>query len=234
MLQAALITLIQEEVGSAWSRDRIRESLNRAQNELLGGDCQLMRVKPDPFFATLAATYSYTPATCLYDATTGAQGSLVGDVRAVRAIYIDSSDMDTIDQLSLDTGFRRVVEGDFRPRETRAQITFDETDSVGAGLSDCSVKWPALYDPGATTIIWRAEAYLWPAQLLSEGFPLSIPEDFQESLLLQHVLKSIQRREYGKGTDAVADYKEARSKFNVKYSKMKSQDGGLIAIPRAC
>ncbi len=234
MLTAALITLIQEEVGAAWSRDRIREAVNRAQNELLGSDCQLMRVKPDPFFATLAATYTYTPATCLYDATTGVQGSLVGDVRAVRAIYIDSTNMDAIDEMALSTGFRRVVLGDYRPRETRVQIQFDETDSLGAGLSDCVVKWPALYNPGATTIIWKAEAYLWPNQLVSENIALGIPEDYQERLLLQHTLKSIQRREYGKGTDAAAEYNQARSEFRLKYSKMKSQDGDLIAIPRAC
>ncbi len=234
MLTAALVTLIAEEVGAAWSRDRIREALNRAQNELLGGDCQLMRVKPDPFFATLATTYSYTPATCLYVSTTGAQGALVGDIRAVRAIYIDSTDMDSISELSLNTGFRRVVKGDFRERENRIQIDFDETDSLGAGLSDCSVKWPALYDPGATTIIWKAEAYIWPTQLTAESIALSIPEDFQESLLLHHVLKSIRRKEYGSGTDLLREYLLARSEFRLKYSKMKSQDGDLYAIPRAC
>lgn len=234
MLQAALVTLIQEEVGSAWSRDRIREALNRGQMELLGGDCQLMRAKPDPFLTTVSGTYTYYPALSLYDASLGTKGALVGDVRAVRGLYIDVTDLATLDQVSLNNNFQRVVKGEFRPNNNRIYINFDGTDSLGPLLSDSLIKWPALYNPGATTITWRAEAYFWPAQLLTEAIALSIPEDFQESLLLQHVLKGIQRKEFGSGTDALRDYNTARSAFRLKYSKMKSQDGDLVAIPRAC
>ena len=234
MLTAALVTLIQEEVGAAWSRAKILDALNRAQNDLLGGDCQLKRVKPDPFLTTVSGTYTYTPATSLYDSSLGTKGALVGDVRAVRDIYIDVTNMATLDQLALNTSFVRTVDAEFRPRDNRIHLIFDETDSIGPSLSDCVVKWPALYNPGATTITWKAEAYLWPDQLLTENIALDIPEDFQESLLLQHVLKGIQRREFGSGTDALREYYTTRSAFRLKYSKMKTQDGDMIAIPRPC
>lgn len=234
MLTAELVTLIQEEVGALWSRTRILAALNRAQNELLGGDCQLMRVKPDPFLTTVAATYTYYPALSLYDSSTGAKGALVGDVRAVRDLFIDTTNMSTLDGLTLDTSFIRVVEAEFQPHQNRIHINFDETDSKGAELSDCVIKWPAGYNPGATTITWLAEAYLWPNQLDTENIALTIPEDFQHTLLLLHVLKTIQRREFGNDENLKREYQEAKSAFRIKYSKMKSQSGDMTAIPRAC
>lgn len=229
MLQAAFITLVQEEVGSAWSRDRIREATNRGQNELLGIDCSLMRVKPDPFFATTDSIYTYAASNYVYVATTGAQGSLVGDIRAVREIYLESSNLAAIDQLSLESDFSRATELVQLPRENRVRILPDYQDSAGPLLADCNVKWPSVYNPGTTTTTWRCKAYTWPTQLTSEGIALTMPEDFQESLLLLHILKNIRRREFGKSDQS--EYKEERSRFRLKYSKM---GGDLTCHPRAC
>jgi hypothetical protein len=232
MLAGAFVTLLQEEVGSAWSRTRLLEATNRGQNEILGVDCMLQRVMPDPFLATAASTFTYTAATSLYDASTGAQGSLVGDVRAVRDIYLDSSSLATIDALALDTNFFRAVKSESLPTERRIHVNFSSLDSRGAGLSDCTIKWPFLYNPGATTLTWRAVAYLWPTQLTSESIALQIPEDFQHTLLLLHVIKNIQRREFGR--EDAADYKSELSRFRVKYAKMASQGNGMTCNPRPC
>jgi hypothetical protein len=208
------------------------QATNRAQNELLGMDCQLTRVKPDPFFATTSGTYSYAASSTLYVSTTGAQGSLVGDIRAVRELYIDTTNMSSLDELALDTNFTRVTEVETRPTENRVKVRFDATDSLGAGLADCTIKWPAMYNPGTTTIAWRAVAYTWPTQITSEAIALSVPEDFQHSLLFLHVLKHIERREFGRNDDAEIMYQRALSRFRLKYSKMPAFDGDLTCRPR--
>lgn len=232
MTTAELITLLAEEVGSAWSRARLMQAINRAQNELLGMDCQLTRVKPDPFFATTTGIYTYAASSYLYVATTGAQGALVGDIRAVREIYIDTTNMSSLDELALDTAFTRVTEVESRPTENKIKVRFDGTDSLGANLTDCNIKWPAIYNPGTTTISWRAVAYAWPTPLTAETIALSVPEDFQHSLLFLHVLKHIERREFGRNDDAEIMYQRALSRFRLKYSKMSSFDGDMTCRPR--
>lgn len=235
MLQAAFITLVQEEVGSSWSRDRIREATNRGQNELLAEDCALMRVKPDPFLATTTGIYTYALSSYLYVATTGAQGALVGDIRAVREIYLDYSDLAAIDQLAIDSNFSRATEVSLKPRENRVVLKdWDAMDSLGPNLADCTVKWPSYYNPGTTTVNWRARAYTWPTQLLTESVALSIPEDFQECLLLPHILKSVRRREFGADRDMQEMYKEARARFRLKYSKMQGRGMDMTCQPRPC
>lgn len=232
MTTAELISLLAEEVGSAWSRTRLLQALNRAQNELLGTGNQLMRVKPDPFFATTDAVYTYAASSYLYDASTGAQGSLVGDIRAVREIYIDTTNMSTLDELALDTNFTRVVQAEVLPKENKVHLRFDATDSIAANSSDCTIKWPALYNPGTTTITWRAKAYKWPTQLTAESVALSMPEEFQPSLLFYHVLKHIERREFGRNSDALALYRDELSRFRLKYAKMPSFEGDMTCLPR--
>jgi hypothetical protein len=208
------------------------QAINRAQNELLGMDCQLMRVKPDPFMATTTAVYTYAASSYLYVATTGAQGALVGDIRSVREIYIDTTNMSSLDELALDTNFTRVTEVETRPTENRIKVRFDSTDSLGANLTDCNIKWPAMYNPGTTTIAWKAIAYTWPTQITAESIALSIPEDYQHSLLYLHVLKFIERREFGRNDDSAIQYREALSKFRAKYSKMPAFDGDMTCRPR--
>ena len=49
MTTAAFVSMVMEWIGSGWTRDAVREVTDRCQKELLGTDCKLMRVKPDPF-----------------------------------------------------------------------------------------------------------------------------------------------------------------------------------------
>lgn len=232
MLTSAFITLLQENFGAALTRTKLLEAVNRAQNEILGVGCQLMRIKPDPFLTTVLGTYTYQASDALFDASTGAKGAAAGDIRAVRAIFIDTTNLSSIDQLALDTNFTRITYTEVLPRENKVHIKFDSTDSLGPLLDDCVIKWPALYNPGATTITWRAEAYKWPNQLTSESIALSVPEDFQESLLMEKVAQRIERREYGRDDDRAAAFRAENSRFRLKYNKMPSQSGDLTCHPR--
>ena len=232
MTTAELITLLAEDVGSAWSRTRLLQALNRAQNEILGVGCQLQRVIPDPFMATTTAIYTYLASSYLYVATTGAQGALVGDIRSVRDIYIDTTNMSSLDELALDTGFTRVTQVETKPKENKIRLRFDSKDSLGASLTDCVIRWPSMYNPGTTTISWRAVAYTWPTQLTAESVALSVPENFQHSLLYLRVSKHIERREFGRNDDLMAQYKEAKSEFQLLYNKMPSFEGDMTCLPR--
>ena len=57
------INLVKAEVGTALTEQRIIENTNWAQNEILGENCDLMRVKPDPFMTTEDGVYSYAAST---------------------------------------------------------------------------------------------------------------------------------------------------------------------------
>lgn len=227
------VSMIAEEVGAAWTRQRILEFTNRAQNEILAEDNEISRVKPDPFIATANTTYSYGAAASLYDSTTGAQGALVGDVRTVREVYSFSNSVSIFDFQTLDPSSdkpNQVEYNPFRKDKVKARVSCIESKVPGAG--DCVLKWWEGNNPGATTIVWRARAFLWPAQLTSENVALTLPADLHDTFLMYAVLKRLERREFGNPSQMLQLYRVEYENFRRKYMVSIDQDTLGFCQPR--
>ncbi len=231
MTTSQFVSLILDEVGSAWTRAQILDITNNAQNEVLGEDLMLTRVRPDPFFATTDATYSYTAATSLYDSSAGTQGSLVGDIRTVKELYSYNNSVSIFDYQTLDPASEKPNQVEFTQTKDRVTMRVDTVDSLGPTLSDCTVKIYATNNPGTTTTTWRGVAYKWPAQLTSESIALSVPADFQDTLLFFEVMKRLERREYGENAFTFQQAEYYRKKFRRKYNAQASSDL-RVAPPR--
>lgn len=233
MTTAEFVTMASEEIGAGWTRQRILEATNRAQNEILGEDNEIMRVKPDPFFATTDGTYSYTATNVLYDSATGAQGSLVGDVRTVREVYSYSNSVSIFDFQTLDPSSDKPNQVEFRPyRRDMVTARASTVESKRPSASDCLVKWWEGNNPGTTTVTWRSRAYLWPTQLTSEAIALSLPDDLLDTLLLYGVLKRMERREYGRPDDMLSLYRIELENFRRKYMSSLDQNRLGYCPPR--
>lgn len=224
MLTSAFVTMVADEVGAAWTRAQILDVMNDCQNEILGEDCGLMRVRPDPFLTTADATYSYVASTSLFDSSANTKGAAVGDVRTVRKVYSYNNSVSIFDNQTLDPASEKPNQVEFTQTKDLVTMRMDVIDSLGPNLADCTIKLYATNNPGVTTISWRAECYLWPNQLTSESIALSIPADFQRSLLLFDVLKILERREYGRSDAAMQTYEMYRKKFRRRYNAQINSD----------
>jgi hypothetical protein len=234
LLTAELVTLISQEVGAAWSRTLILAAINNVQNELLGTDNDISRVKPDPFMTTAAATYSYVATSQFHDSSAGTSGSLVGDVRSVRKIYSLSSSIDILGFTALEPGSARPYTLNRRGNWDEVEARCDFVQSKEPDSSDALIKWWEGNDPAATTIYWRGEVYLWPTQLLTESVALTMPADFHDSLLLEGVIKRIERREFGRNLERAQMYEFEKKRFRTKYSSTPNNNGPLVARPLDC
>lgn len=224
MLTNELITLIVDEAGTQWSRVRAREALNRAQNEILSNDNPLMRIKPDPFFATTDGVYSYAASSVLYDSSDGTQGSTQYDVRSVRKVYTYRSDVTIFDQRTLDPASSKPNQVTELPTTELIESRIEVLESLAPSSSDCVVKWWEGNNPGDTTVVWRAEAYKWPTQLTSESIALSIPAVWHDNLLLYAVLKRLERREFGENQYMTSEYERLMRRFKAQTNRMPRQD----------
>ena len=231
MLTSALVTRILEECGAGWTRARALEILNQGQNELLSGNNQLVRVKPDPYFLTTDATYSYNA----YTATGSAN-----DIRTITDIYyIAARNSIAATSPLVSDSTRNYIKEQLRDG-VKTHAVFDCTDSVrpyaddAGGSYDCSIRWWLENNPGTTTTTWRAQAYKWPTQLTAESVALSIPVDFQDNLLLWNVLKRTERREYGRNEFTVDMYEKRKQKFDARYLYMPSVGRESHVYPELC
>lgn len=231
MLTAELVTLIAQEVGASWSRALILGAINRAQNEILGTDNDLCRIKPDPFMTTTDLTYGYVATNVLFDSSEGVKGSAVGDVRTVRKIYSFATSLNIFGFTPLDPGSARPYRILRSGNQDCVGAPVDFVQSKEPDSSDCLIKWWEGNNPGSTTVLWRAEAYKWPAQLLSESIALTIPDDYQDTLLMEGVLKRIQRREFGRDDDRVIAHDRQLKRFRSAFSSVPNQDGPLECRP---
>jgi hypothetical protein len=225
------VTLILDEVGAAWTRAQVLDVTNNAQNEILGEDLMLTRIRPDPFLATADATYSYVAATSLYDSSANTQGSLCGDVRTVKEIYSYNNSVSIFDYQTLDPSSEKPNQVEYTQTKDRVTMRVDVVDSLGPSLSDCTIKAYSTNNPGVTTTVWRAVAYKWPTQLTAESIALSVPADFQDTLLFFEVLKRLERREYGENAFTFQQAEYYRKKFRRKYNAQATSDL-RVAPPR--
>jgi len=218
------ISLVRNEVGTAVTRQRILELTNRAQNEILSENNEQMRVMPDPFFATADATYSYVASSYIYDSSDGTQGSLVGDIRDVSSIYSFSSSANIFDQQTLDPSSEKPNQVELTPTKDRVTARVDVIKSTKPDNSDCVVKWWEGNNPGDTTITWRAKAYKWPDQLVSENIDLTLTHEFHDTLLFYAVLRRLERREYRRNEEAFSKFEFWYKRWRNRVNRTATQD----------
>lgn len=224
MTTSEFVSLLIDELGAAYTRAQVLAVANNAQNEILGENLVLMKVRPDPFMTTLDATYSYVATDVFHDFSANTSGSLVGDVRTVTEIYSYNNSVSIFDYQTLDPASEKPNQVEFTQTKDRVTLRMDCVDSVGPNSSDCTIKVYPTNNPGATTTTWHGVVYLWPDQLLSEAIPISVPADFQDTLLFFEVLKRLERREYGANNDSFQQAEFYRKKFRRKYNAQATSD----------
>lgn len=220
-----------DEVAAAYTRTQILDVTNNAQNEILGEALLLTRVRPDPFMTTADETWGYQASSCFHDSSGGFSAAPVGDVRTVKEIYSYNNSVSIFDAQTLDPASEKPNQVEYTQTKDRVTARFDCIDSIEPASFDCNIKLYVTNNPGATTTVWRGEVYLWPTQLTSESIPLSIPADFQDTLLFMEVMKRLERREYGENNFAFQQSEYYRKKFRRKYNAQASSDL-RVAWPR--
>lgn len=218
------VSLVRDEVGTAVTRQRILEMTDRAQLEILGELTDATRVKPDPWIATTDGTYSYAASSVLYDASDGTQGDLIGDIRTIKKIYSFDNSVSIFDQQTLDPASDRPNQVLMRPTTDEVSSVITVVPSTKPNSSDCTVKWWEGNNPGTTTVVWRCEAYKWPALLTSQKIDLTVPWDFHDTLLFYAVLRRVKRSAYGRTLDAFDKYQHFLKKFRDRYNRNTSMD----------
>ena len=233
MLTSSLISYILEEVGTGWTRTRAREILNRVQNEVLAGNNQLMRIKPDPYFVTTDSVYAIN--------ANAATGNLY-DIRTVNDIYqLQSNDFINLLNPIINNTTRSLRKEKTRDGVTIHQV-FDLVESKRSALAeesdgtyDCVVNiWPEN-NPGTTTTTYRAECYRWPVPITAESIALEVPDDWHDTLLFYGVLSRTERREYGSPTGpATQEYEILKKKFFSRFLYSRTVGKESHVFPAIC
>lgn len=198
--------------GNLFSRQDLVDAVNQAQNEILGRDILFMRVRPDLFFHTTTAVYSYAASTYLFNSI---DGTTQYDIRNVSRIYTFNIRSSPIFEYG---GINRVTNNpetfQTLPGSTEVTLPADVTQSIAPLSADCTIKLWRENNPGTQTIIYLAEAYKWPTQVTSEAIALSIPEQFQRGLLKYAVLRELEQTEYGKAGENEDLYQQELKRFD--------------------
>lgn len=207
-----------DNTSAAVNREDIRKKINIAQKQLLGVDREIMRILPDPYFATTVDTYVYPVAASLRSAVDGTPLTGV-DIRCIKTPYTRRSfgcwqSLATAWSYLLRTPLRWV--DDDLGGYLEAPVTSPE--SMGPGSADCMAYWDEQYQPGDTENRWRVRAYRWPTSVLVDTDLLSIPDDFVYDLLFERVSALVERPGYGSAPVPEQAVSEALKRFNTKYS----------------
>lgn len=175
-----LCEYIQTKCVGFKSIPQILALLNIAQNEILSEDCELMRVKPDPFLETTSGTY-------LYNLDVG--------IRSVTNVYLLEPALPT--------------NPEWRNFEYTASLNEDQfgrkmmyvpTIRVEAPDPDsqATIQFDAEFDPKTTTDQYRLIAYSWPEQLTSTSIPVTIPLQHRMKVLTARVMMMIEEESFGR------------------------------------
>lgn len=213
---AEFINYFVENTSSAVNREDVRKKINIAQKQLLGMDTDIMRVLPDPFFATTIDVYTYNVVDVLLDDN---GTPLTGvDVRCIKTPYSRQNfgnwNLYASAWATLRTPLRFV--DDDLGGYVEAPVTSPE--STGPGTNDCMAYWNRQYNPQTTTDRWQVRVYKWPAPVLVETDLLTIPDDFVEDLLFERVSALVERPAYGAAPVPEAAVSTALKRFYTKYS----------------
>lgn len=208
--------LIKRVGGNKFSRQDLIDAINQAQNEILGRDILYMRVKPDPYFVTTAATYSYVASSAILDSL---DGSTTYDIRNVSRIYAPSFSHSRFSDYGGPNRSTMRPENTVNANPGEIHIPSDCEQSINPDSLDCTVKLHRENDPGTQATLYLAECYKWPTQVLSEGTALSIPVQFQRGLLKYAVLKDLEYTEFGSADRPEDLYAKELKKFDAWASR---------------
>ena len=201
---------------SAVNRTDIVKKINIAQNQILGMDCEIMRVLPDPYFATVLDKYVYNVADSLLSSVNGLP--LTGlDVRCIKTPYSRYLRNWQLYNNQAFCGLRtplRFVQDELGGY-VEAPVTSPE--STGPGSADCMAYWDPHYNPNDTVDRWYVRVYKWPAQIEFEEDLLTIPDDFLYDLLFERVSALVERPAFGSAPVPEQAVSEAMRRFNTKY-----------------
>ena len=207
MTGSELVDLVIEHVGSELTRAKAYAAINNAQNYLLAArNLGIMRVTPDPFLTTVSGTFTYAASSALFSSVGGVKGATQYDIRAVARIFAFNNDQRVFAYNSQDVVSDRPYEEENGAASSEVRAVQDIIQSVKPLSADCTIYWWEDQDPGDTTIDWRAECYRWPTQFTAETVDLEVPEFFQDTMLLWHVLQRLGIKQYGgssQGIDAL-------------------------------
>lgn len=210
------------QTSSALTRDTVRNFTNIAQNKILGMDTDFMRVLPDPYFMTVDQTYRYVANDSVRSSVERLPGALVGDIRSIKYVYTRNQggwpQYQNWNNWTQRTPLRII------PDELGGYIEMPVTcpQSRKAMANDCILTWDTGYNPGESVFDgqppYRARAYLWPQQLLSENQEITIPDDFIFDLLFETVSALVERPAYGSAPYPLAAASEAMKRFRDQYA----------------
>lgn len=231
MTTTKFITLLLENVAASLTRTKALEYTNIAQNELLGTNHPITRVQPDPYFETSDGIYSYVANERIRTADlVRTPGDLVGDVRSVSRIYSFLPRGCGVYGY-WNNGYYGMWDCTVRPEQVQygmGEWTLDArwavVQSSEPSQNDCLIKWQKPNNPRDTTTRWYAETYLWPKQLLSEQVQLTVPSDFQRTLLMELVVAIIEKRAYGRADYTAAAVEKDMERFRDKYANTAVQE----------
>ncbi len=213
---AEFIDYFVANTSAAVDREDIRKKINIAQNQLLGMDTDIMRVLPDPYFATELDVYVYPVAAALRSSVDGSP--LTVDVRCIKTPYTRRSFgcwQVWASAWSLLRTPLRFVDDDLGGY-WEAPVTCPE--SSGPGNADCVAYWDDQYNPQTTENRWRVRVYKWAPQILVEEDLLTIPDDFVYDLLFERVSALVERPAYGSAPVPEQAVSVALKRFYTKYS----------------
>ena len=181
MNTSQLVTNISKTCLNYKTRSEILDLINIAQNELLAVDCDLMRVKPDPFLATTDGVYEY-------DTDLG--------IRAVR--HLMTRDPRNLEYNQTNPQFYpfKLLETDKDGNQIYEVPIYTEDsadpDSQGKIIFDSD------RNPSTTTDLYRMRAYKWPEQLTSTSIPLTCPVQHRVKALKSRVMMMIEEEKFGR------------------------------------
>lgn len=232
MTTAQYVSWLSKRIaGNLFSRQDLVDAINMVQNEILGRDIKFMRINPDAYLHTIAGTYQYTASTSLYS---GVDNATQYDIRAVKRVYAYNITKSSI------FAYGGILRRSHRPdrlvnpmNSDELDIDFDEITSSNPSVSDCKINLWSENDPGTNTTLYRAVAYRWPTQVLSESIQMTLPVQFQRGLLRYGIMRDLEYTEFGEADKPEILFDRELAKFDAWSAGIKNTSSGTTA-PREC
>jgi hypothetical protein len=99
------------------------------------------------------------------------------------------------------------------PNSVEIEVEADTDESLEAMSGDCKINFWRQNAPGNTADVYMCRAQRWPAQLLTEAVPLTIPDKFQTNLLRYAILRDVEYTEYGRSDNPETLYEKYLAEF---------------------
>lgn len=184
MKAGEVLDILQQRIGGQYSRNQLLSEVRHAQNEILSlPEVPFCRVPGNVYLATVDGTQLYTVP---YRIVT----------RIFERYLPSSSSLGYSNKLQGKPQFGSVVIGTDAAQEIDYTFECSESLSATSGLG-CTVRFPAEFNPGATTDVFLMEAYSWPSQITSEQSLMALPDQWITTLLYYAVKRRVEESAYG-------------------------------------